>query len=122
MVEIKFPKRTKLKPIQTKIEGTLKQVRLIPSSGCYKIEVVYDKVIEKKIEPNDNWISIDLGINNLATTFDTVTNKSLIINGKPLKSINQYYNKQKAKLQSELKTRHNKNYSNRLYILTIKAQ
>jgi putative transposase len=117
---IHFPKKSKLIPIKTNIQGTLRQVRLIPLSGCYKIEVVYDKEIQTKIEPNENWMSIDLGINNLATTFDTVTNSSLIINGEPLKSINQYYNKKKSKIQSELKIKHNKNYSNRLNKLTIK--
>jgi len=117
---IHFPKKTKLHPIQTKINGKLKQVRLIPSSGCYKIEIVYNKEVKSKIELNDNWMSIDLGINNLMTTFDTVSNKSLIINGKPIKSINQYYNKKKGKVQSELKIKHNKYTSNKLNKLALK--
>jgi len=42
-------------------------------------------------------MSIDLGIDNLASCSSNA-NKSFIINGKPVKSINQYYNKKKAKL------------------------
>lgn len=117
---IYFPKKTNIKPILTKIQGELKQVRLIPQTGCYKIEVIYEKEIKNKIEQYDNWMSIDLGINNLMTCFETIKNKSFIINGKPLKSMNQYYNKKKSKIQNELKKKENKNWSNRLDKLTLK--
>lgn len=50
---------------------------------------------EKKIEENGNTASIDLGLNNLATiTYNNGYNPE-IINGRPLKSINQFYNKKK---------------------------
>jgi len=55
-------------------------------------------------------MSIDLGLDNLASCSSNVS-KSFIINGKPVKSINQYYNKKKANLQSELKIKQNKNTS-----------
>lgn len=64
-------------------------------------------------------MSIDLGIDNLCTCISNVT-KSFIINGKPIKSINQFYNKQKSKFQSELKLKNHKNQSNRLYRLSLK--
>lgn len=49
----------------------------------------------------ENKISIDLGVNNLATMFiNDEAFSSCIINGKPLKSINQFYNKKLAKLHS----------------------
>ena len=57
-----------------------------------------------------------MGINNLATCTSN-TSKSFIINGKPVKSINQYYNKKKAKLQSKLQ---NKFTSKRIKKLTLK--
>ena len=49
-----------------------------------------------KIKP----LSIDLGVNNLMTCF-TLTTKPIIINGRPIKSINQFYNKKISKLQSQ---------------------
>ena len=53
-------------------------------------------------ESNDtNVLGIDIGINNLMTLVST-TNNSYIIDGKRLKSINQFYNKQKAYYQSKL--------------------
>ena len=44
---------------------------------------------------NNRYSSIDLGVNNLATVTSNVV-KPYIINGKPIKSINQYYNKETA--------------------------
>lgn len=105
---IKFPKKTGLSPLKTKINGKLNQVRIIPNSSCYIIEVVYERPIQNLIEPNLNYLSIDLGLNNLATCFDTTSNTSFILNGKPLKSMNQFYNKKKSSLQSDLKIRHNR--------------
>lgn len=81
----------------------IKQVRIVPKAGHYVIEVVYD--FEKETcELNENlYAGIDIGLNNLATV---TSNKAgfvpFIINGKPLKSINQYYNKKKAEFQSFL--------------------
>ena len=69
---------------------------------------------------NDNYLSIDLGLNNLMTCYDTKNNKSFIVNGKPAKSINQYYNKKKITLQNNLIKNHNKYTSNRLNNLTLK--
>ncbi|NEO56850.1 MAG: IS200/IS605 family element transposase accessory protein TnpB [Okeania sp. SIO3B5] len=81
----------------------IKQVRLIPRLNHYVIEVIYEKC-EKQYELEKNYCaSIDIGLNNLATlTFNQAGIKPLLINGRPLKSINQYYNKIKSFLQSQL--------------------
>ncbi|GFZ97270.1 hypothetical protein CYANOKiyG1_08440 [Okeania sp. KiyG1] len=81
----------------------IKQVRLIPRLNHYVIEVIYEKC-EKQYELEKNrCASIDIGLNNLATlTFNQAGIKPLLINGRPLKSINQYYNKVKSFLQSQL--------------------
>lgn len=113
-----FPKKSLIEPIKTNVQS-LKQVRIIPQSSCYVIEVVYEKEEMQQIN-NDNYLSIDLGLNNLMTCYDTKNNKSFIINGKPVKSINQYYNKKKTELQSNLIKNHNKYTSNRLNNLTLK--
>lgn len=83
----------------------IQQVRIIPKEtfNCYNIEIVY-KVSEKQLKKdNKKYASIDLGINNIATVAFNCQ-KPFIINGKPLKSINQYYNKKRSKL-TNIKTR-----------------
>lgn len=83
----------------------IQQVRIIPKEtfNCCNIEIVY-KVSEKQLKKdNKNYASIDLGINNIATVAFNCK-KPFIINGKPLKSINQYYNKKRSKL-TNIKTR-----------------
>lgn len=101
---IYFPKRSGLKPIKTKIslETKIFQIRVVPKNDNYVIEIVYEfkeKIIENI---NNNWLSIDLGLNNLATCITSKGDKPFIINGKPLKSMNQYYNKKKAQMKSKL--------------------
>jgi len=115
---IYFPKKSLIEPIKTNIKS-LKQVRIIPQSSCYIIEIVYEKQ-DKEIIINDNYLSIDLGLNNLMTCYDTKNNKSLIVNGKPVKSINQFYNKKRTLIQSNLIKNHNKYNSNKLNNLTLK--
>jgi putative transposase len=66
-------------------------VIIVPRNNQYIIEVVYEiKDVDLK-QDNNKYCAIDLGINNLATlTFNQKDVKPIIINGKPLKSINQY--------------------------------
>lgn len=95
----------------------VQQVRLVPKGNHIVVEVLY-KVIEKDLKENNNrYASIDLNINNLCAIGSNVL-KPIIINGKPLKSINQYYNKKLAKLKSELKNE--KKTSKRIKSLTNK--
>ena len=61
-----------------------------------------------------------LGVNNLTTCYDSKNNYSFIINGKELKSINQYYNKKKGEIQSQIRKNHNKYWCNDLSRLTMK--
>jgi putative transposase len=82
-------------------DKAIKEIRIVPKlSGRYfEIQYIY-KVEEYQRELNkQNALSIDLGINNLATCI-TSSGKSFIIDGNKLKSINQWYNKQMAKYQS----------------------
>ena len=81
------------------------QVRLVPKCDCYVIEVIYNES-EPTLDENqkESVASIDLGLNNLvALTSNQPGFVPLLINGRPLKSINQFYNKRKAHLQSQLK-------------------
>jgi putative transposase len=125
---IRFPKKLNLPNLKTKIvenkkhnEKTIKQIRIIPATNCYVIEVIYNKEIEFQDLDESKYLSIDLGVNNLMTV---ITNnqalKPFIINGKIVKSINQYYNKQLSKLQSKLIRNHLRYTSNRINRLIYK--
>ena len=79
----------------------IKEIRIIPKqhSRYFEIQYIY-KVEEVQRELNkENALGIDLGIDNLCTCV-TNAGASFIIDGRKLKSINQYYNKINAKLQS----------------------
>ena len=76
-------------------------VKIVPKHSFYELQVVYHADEAPKLE-NSNYAAIDLGLNNLATVATNVS-KPFIINGRPLKSINQRWNKRKARLQSKLK-------------------
>ena len=98
--------------IKTKVSpDRICQVRLVPKCDSYVIEVIYNACTERsRSEPesaapdNDFVAGIDLGLNNLvALTSNQPGFIPLLINGRPLKSINQFYNKRKAHLQSRLK-------------------
>ena len=91
----------------------------MPRNNYILLEVIYEVKEQKLKSDNHRYMSIDLGIDNLCTCTSNVT-KSFIVNGKPIKSINQYYNKQKSKYQSILELKNHKKYSNRLYRLTLK--
>ena len=91
-----FPKKVNLKRIKTRIKEKLKEVRIIPLGIKYKIEIIYKKE-EKDLGLNkNNILSIDLGLNNLITAVNNIGLDPIIIKGKVVKSINQYYNKQLA--------------------------
>ena len=81
----------------------IRQVRVVPKKNHYVIEVLY---IADKYTPsldNTKVAAIDLGLNNLATmVYNDASHRPFIMNGRPLKSINQYYNKKKAKLQKTM--------------------
>ena len=86
--------------IPTKVEKP-QQVRIIPKSGCYVIEVVYE-VEENRLKKNQRVAAIDLGLNNLATVVTNDGDNPILISGRKIKSINQYYNKMTPKKNSLL--------------------
>lgn len=117
-----FPKFTSLSPIKTKVTNeTLNQARIIPQQSCFILEIIYTLEVPDIVEGN-NYLSIDLGIDNFATCFNGSDNTSFIIDGKALKSFNQYYNKKKANLQSTLKMLNNSYTSKRLNRLELKRK
>ena len=112
---VHFPKQVGLPPLRTK-QNNVQQVRVIPHINHCVVEVVYNVVDVIQKEYNGNWMGIDLGLNNLATCVSK--KNAFIVNGKPLKSINHYYNKRKKLLQSKLKL--HKSSSRRIERITHK--
>ena len=78
-------------------------VRIIPCLDSYTIEVIYEIDDVERLKSNRTYFSVDLGVNNLAAiTCNKRGYTPFIINGKPLKSINQYYNKKLSHYKSKL--------------------
>lgn len=126
LIFTQFPKikNGKIRVPKTKMTFTtkqtdIKQFRFIPKGNHIVLEVLYEVDDVELKEDNGRYASIDLGIDNLCTVTSNVLN-SYIINGKPVKSINQYYNKKKVRLQRILKKCQKKNKSKRLNKLTEK--
>ena len=76
------------------------QVRIVPGSYHYRIQIVYFNPVSLERRVTGTIAGIDIGLNKVATLTENQPGfKSLIINGKPLQSINVYYHKNKASLQ-----------------------
>lgn len=103
--------------VQTQIAPErIKEVHITPQVNCYVVQVIYT---QEPAEPigGDYVAGIDVGLDNLAAI---ATNKPgvqpILVNGRPLKSINQFYNKRKAAFQSQLSR--NQKSSNRIRQIT----
>jgi len=103
-------------PIRCK---NVKQCRITPRNNEYIIDVIYEVEDPKEKNDNERYAGIDLGVNNLATVGSNVV-EPFIVNGRPLKSINQFYNKKLAYYKSILEKNENKKTSGRLVKLTNK--
>ncbi len=92
-IRIPFPERL--------TEKKLKEVRILPKYNARFFEVEY--IVEAEPEPQDvdpvHALAIDLGLDNLAACVSTI-GASFLLDGKPLKAINQWFNKENARLQS----------------------
>ena len=96
---VHFPKVININPIKTNITN-INQCRVIPKSNHFVVEFIYT-IKETPIKEYDgNWMGIDVGLNNLATC--VTKDAAFIINGKPIKAINNFFNKRKKQLQSSL--------------------
>lgn len=116
---IQFPKKTGISPIRINCcenqvlkakgdEQIILEIRFVPHGSCYWLEVVYrlpaTQVDSKKqvLLDKKKHLSIDLGINNLATLVsDQPGFRPVLINGKAVKSVNHLYNRDVAKLRSK---------------------
>src|SRR5260370_6869766 len=98
--------RPSLLPIVVKTkQKNIHQVRIVPRKGYYVVEVVYEQEVKQASVNPVYYAGIDIGMNNLvALTSNKPNFKGIIVNGRPVKSVNQFYNKRKAELQKQLGT------------------
>ena len=83
------------------LDKKVKEIRIIPKAKArfFEIQYIYEaECVQRNLNTN-NALALDLGINNLVTAVSS-NGKSFIIDGKKLKSINQWFNKENARLQS----------------------
>ena len=91
-------------PISVKTkQKTIDQVRIVPRNGYYVVEVVYPKEpVQAKVDPSF-CVGVDLGVTNLAAI---ASNREgfvpRLVNGRPLKAWNQWYNKRLKELKKQL--------------------
>ena len=83
------------------LDKKIKEIRIIPKFNArfFEVQYTYEVQEEQRNLDKTHALAIDFGINNLATCV-TSKGKSFIIDGKKLKSINQWFNKENARLQS----------------------
>ena len=105
---------------KTNAQERILQCRFIPRCGKYVMEIVYEIEVPDVSETSDRVAAIDIGVDNFITMVNNIGKNPIAVKGGVIKSINQFYNKQKANIQSELKKVNGKDWSNKLQKLTDK--
>lgn len=100
---------------------SFQQVRFIPNYRSFTVELVYNiEVPDEALSDNGRYLSVDIGLDNLATIVNNAGLKPVAINGKGLKSINKYYNKKISHYREIAKRMNGRDYTNRMNHLTMK--
>ncbi len=83
------------------LDKKVKEIRILPKANArfFEIQYIYEAEYIQRNLNTQNALTLDLGINNLITAVSSA-GKSFIIDGRRLKSINQWFNKENARLQS----------------------
>lgn len=105
---------------KTNAQERILQCRFIPRCGKYVMEIVYEIEVPDISETSDRVAAIDIGVDNFITMVNNIGENPIAVKGGVIKSINQFYNKQKADIQSELKKVNGKDWSKKLQKLTDK--
>ena len=88
-----------LLPMPSNLEfKSIKEFRFVPRNGCLYLEFVYEQPDVKPVTPNNKVLGIDPGLNNWLTCVSNI-GKSFIVDGRKVKSQNQWYNKQISKFK-----------------------
>ena len=83
------------------LDKKVKEIRILPKANAryFEIQYIYETECIQRNLNTQNSLALDLGVNNLVTAVSS-TGKSFIVDGKRLKSINRWFNKENARLQS----------------------
>lgn len=83
------------------LDKKVKEIRIIPKAKArfFEIQYIYEAECSQRNLNTNNALALDLGVNNLVTAVSN-TGKTFIIDGRRLKSINQWFNKENTRLQS----------------------
>ena len=83
------------------LDKKVKEIRILPKANAryFEIQYIYETECIQRNLNIQNALALDLGVNNLVTAVSS-TGKSFIVDGRRLKSINQWFNKENARLQS----------------------
>lgn len=119
----KYGNKIQIKIPQVLKDKKIKEIQIIPKFNARFFEIQYTyEVQEENLNLNtNNALAIDLGVNNLCTCVTSI-GKSFIIDGKKLKSINQFFNKQNAKLQSIKDKQNIKRQTKQQYLISRKRK
>ena len=110
----------KSKTLRFKVKNTsLHFINIVPKNDYIQVNFIYKKQEKELKKDNGKYMSIDIGVDNLATCFSNV-GKTFIVDGKKVKHINQFYNKKIGEVKSELKKKNNKEKSHKTRQLTLK--
>ena len=100
--------------------SSFQQARFIPHRSRIVLELVYNVKIPGRKPDNGRHAGIDIGVNNLAAVCNSAGLPAFCINGRPLKSVNQYYNRRSARCREVLKRMNKADWSRRMDGLTEK--
>lgn len=99
---------------------SFQQIRILPQNQQLILEVIYKIKLPNPKQDNNRYLGIDIGVNNLATVCSNTQLVPFVINGRGIKSVNQYYNKKISYYREICKRMNNSDYSARMNRLTRK--
>ena len=117
---LRFPKLMKME-VHTRLEKVnLREVRIVPVGTGYNVEIVYEKEVRGQgIGKPQKIMGIDVGVRNLVTIGNNIPEEGIAVRAGLLKSINQFYNKENARLRSINDLQGRKTMTRRLQRLII---
>lgn len=103
---------------KTHVKGRLISVRFVPKNDTFILEIIYEKETKKHDLDYSNIASIDLGSTNLITMTNNIGLRPVIIKGGVVKSVNQWFNKERSRLMGCLNE--DRTWTKKLDIITRK--
>ncbi len=97
-----FPKSLGIDTVKTRLgdDTKISEARIIPNGTGYMLEIVYEKSVEPEILNKERIAGIDFGLRNIITMANNIGEQPIVIKGDVIKSVNQFYNKRRAEIQS----------------------